>query len=67
MKLLHNALILYAVFMFYLASSKPAFFFKNDGSIREYGSSEHQTLVSVPMVCVGSAVGIYFWLFTHHH
>lgn len=67
MKLLHNALMLYAILMFYLVTSKPKVFFHEDGSIKQYGSASGRTLVSLPMMCVGSAVSIYCWLSIHRH
>lgn len=67
MRLLYNALVLYAIFVFYLVTSKPKLFFHDDGSIKQYGSSPGKTLISLPMVCVGSAIGIYSWLSIHRH
>ena len=65
MKLLYNALVVYAIFMFYLVTSKPKLMFHDDGSIKQYGSMDGKTLFSLPMVCFGSAIGIYFWLLIH--
>ena len=67
MELVYNALVLYVIFMFYLITSKPRLIFLDDGSIKQYGSGDGKTLISLPMICVGSAVGIYFWLFIHRH